>query len=31
MVYVEKQRELEIKGEYDVVVCGSGPAGDARC
>ena len=27
MVYVEKQRELEIKGEYDVVVCGSGPAG----
>ena len=27
MVYVEKQRELEIKGEYDVIVCGSGPAG----
>lgn len=27
MVYVEKQKELEIKGEYDVIVCGSGPAG----
>ena len=27
MVYVEKQRELEIKGKYDVIVCGSGPAG----
>lgn len=27
MVYIEKQRELEIKGEYDVIVCGSGPAG----
>lgn len=27
MVYVEKERELEIKGKYDVIVCGSGPAG----
>lgn len=29
MFYTEKERKLEIKGEYDVIVAGSGPSGVA--
>ena len=27
MTYIEKERSLPVAGEYDVIVCGSGPAG----
>ncbi len=27
MTYIEKQREIPVKGEYDVIVVGSGPSG----
>lgn len=29
MIYKEKERELPVRGEYDVIVAGSGPAGMA--
>ncbi|MBQ7720260.1 MAG: FAD-dependent oxidoreductase [Clostridia bacterium] len=27
MTYIEKERSIPVAGEYDVIVCGSGPAG----
>ncbi len=27
MTYIEKERSLPVAGEYDIIVCGSGPAG----